>query len=143
MYGMCVRLCPAYRLISSNSSGDTGVRAGLLLHGTPPFQVTYQAQKGRGTPRTHTMTFQSSRDEIIIRPPEEGDYTFSITHISDAYYKKEEVKAKSMKQTIHPVASAEFAGSGRRKQRLSICEDRTIDVDVHLRVRFIFRIVSR
>ncbi|KAL1708824.1 hypothetical protein EV121DRAFT_196368 [Schizophyllum commune] len=114
-------------------SGDTGVRAGLLLHGTPPFQVTYQAQKGRGTPRTHTMTFQSSRDEIIIRPPEEGDYTFSITHISDAYYKKEEVKAKSMKQTIHPVASAEFAGSGRRKQRLSICEDRTIDVDVHLR----------
>ena len=108
MNGTCTSLHTFHVLTIFNSSGDTGVRAGLLLHGTPPFQVTYQAQKGRGTPRTHTMTFQSSRDEIIIRPPEEGDYTFSITHISDAYYKKEEVKAKSMKQTIHPVASAEL-----------------------------------
>ncbi|KAL1739223.1 hypothetical protein HDZ31DRAFT_20074, partial [Schizophyllum fasciatum] len=114
-------------------SGDTGVRASLLLHGTPPFQVYYQAQKGKNAPITHAKTFQSSREEIIIRPPEEGDYTFSITHISDAYYKKEEVKTKSIGQTIHPVASAEFAGSGRRKQRMSICDNRSIDVDVHLR----------
>ncbi|TRM66066.1 hypothetical protein BD626DRAFT_397603 [Schizophyllum amplum] len=114
-------------------SGDTGVRAALLLHGTPPFQVFYQTQKGKNAPVTASKTFQSSREEIIIRPPEEGDYTFSVTHVSDANYRKEEVKARSIDQTIHPVAAAEFAGGGRRKQKMSICDSRTIDVDVHLR----------
>ncbi|ESK90932.1 nucleoporin [Moniliophthora roreri MCA 2997] len=118
-------------------SGDTGVSASLVLHGTPPFHVYYREQKDSEPARELTKTFGTSRGELTIQPEHSGHYTFTFTQISDANYKKVELKGPTIDQIIHPPASAEFANTdnyaGRKKKEISSCEGNSVDVDVDLR----------
>ncbi|EEB90993.1 hypothetical protein MPER_10724 [Moniliophthora perniciosa FA553] len=119
------------------SSGDTGVSASLVLHGTPPFHVYYREQKDSEPARELAKVFGTSRGEFTIQPEHSGHYTFTFTQISDANYKKVELKGPTIDQIIHPPASAEFANmdnyTGRKKKEISSCEGNLIDVDVDLR----------
>ncbi|KAG7452288.1 uncharacterized protein BT62DRAFT_881882 [Guyanagaster necrorhizus] len=118
-------------------SGDTGVSAALVLHGTPPFHVYYRIQQDSQPPRNITKTFATSRGELTIQPERSGHYVFSFTHISDAYYRKVELDGPSIDQIIHPPASADFSGgersAPRSKRQMSSCEGGSVDVDVELR----------
>jgi len=122
----------------SFSSGDTGVSASLILHGTPPFQVYYLMQRDKEQPREISKTFTSSRGELTLQPERSGHYFFSFAAISDANYRKIELQGPSIDQMIHPVASADFSqshGTGRGKKIVSTCSGDTVDIDVDLRVR--------
>ncbi|KAJ7727833.1 hypothetical protein DFH07DRAFT_970045 [Mycena maculata] len=112
-------------------SGDTGVSASLVLHGTPPFQVYYRVQRDAEAPREKAETFATSRGQLSIQPPQAGHYTFTFTHISDANYRRVELDGPSIDQAIHPLASAAFAGP--QKRMLSSCAGSLVDVDVDLR----------
>ncbi|KAK7058444.1 hypothetical protein VNI00_002078 [Paramarasmius palmivorus] len=118
-------------------SGDTGVSASLVLHGAPPFTVYYREQKDSEPPREIPKTFATSRGELTIQPERSGHYTFTFTQISDANYKKVELKGPTIDQIIHPPAHAEFVNAdpvgGRKKKGISSCEGDIIDVDVDLR----------
>lgn len=125
--------------IRSLSSGDTGVSATLMLHGTPPFQVQYRMQKDDEPVRIRTETFPTSRGELTLQPERSGHYYFSFIQMSDANYRKVELHGPSIDQVIHPLAAADFAsgqpGVGRNKRTISSCEGDMVDIDVELRVR--------
>ncbi|KAA1467945.1 hypothetical protein DENSPDRAFT_877716 [Dentipellis sp. KUC8613] len=116
-------------------SGDTGVTASLVLHGTPPFHVYYRTQRNKEHARELIQTFHSSRGEVTLQPPQSGHYVYSFSHISDANYKKVELKGPSIDQIVHPLASASFVSSGppgRDKLAISSCSGDTVDVEVKL-----------
>ncbi|KAJ7925924.1 hypothetical protein B0H13DRAFT_1973892 [Mycena leptocephala] len=102
-------------------SGDTGVSASLVLHGTPPFQVYYSVQRDAEPPRETPKTF----------PTSPGHYKFTFAYISDANYRRVELNGPSIDQAIHPLASAAFAGPPKRM--LSSCAGSLVDIDVELR----------
>ncbi|TFK77394.1 hypothetical protein BDN72DRAFT_830551 [Pluteus cervinus] len=118
-------------------SGDTGVSASLTLRGTPPFHVTYRVQRDKEPAREYSKTFGSLRGELTLQPERSGHYLFSFVHLSDAHYRKVELKGPSIDQIVHPLAAADFTsgqpGSGRNKRVISSCEGDTVDVDVELR----------
>jgi nucleoporin POM152 len=113
------------------SSGDTGVSASLVLHGTPPFQVYYSVQRDAEPPRETPKTFPTSRGELSIQPSQAGHYKFTFAYISDANYRRVELNGPSIDQAIHPLASAAFAGPPKRM--LSSCAGSLVDIDVELR----------
>ncbi|KAJ7361595.1 hypothetical protein DFH08DRAFT_768660 [Mycena albidolilacea] len=111
-------------------SGDTGVSASLVLHGTPPFQVYYTTQRDEEPPRETAKTFPTSRGELSIQPSQAGHYTFTFAYISDSNYRRVELNGPSIDQAIHPLASAVFAGP--QKRMLSSCAGSIVDIDVEL-----------
>ncbi|THH13470.1 hypothetical protein EW146_g6752 [Bondarzewia mesenterica] len=105
-------------------SGDTGVSASLVLHGTPPFQIGYRMQRDKEHPRESVQTFSGSRGEMTLQPPRSGHYIYTFTHISDANYQKVELKGPSIDQIVHPLATANFVQTGppgRDKQTINSC----------------------
>ncbi|KAL0572927.1 hypothetical protein V5O48_009040 [Marasmius crinis-equi] len=126
------------KLTILSSSGDTGVSASLVLHGTPPFIVYYRVQKDSEPPVDRHKQFSTSRGEFTEQPEHSGHYTFTFTKISDANYKKVELDGPTIDQIVHPPASAEFitrdnGAGGRKKKAISSCEGNMVDVDVELR----------
>lgn len=123
------------------SSGDTGVSAALVLHGTPPFQVYYRQQRDSEPARETSKTFASSRGELTLQPERSGHYTFKFTQLSDANYKKTDLKGPSIELDVHPPPAADFVRapqSGRGKKSISSCAGNMVDVDVELRVSLLW-----
>ncbi|KAJ3844932.1 hypothetical protein EV361DRAFT_393865 [Lentinula raphanica] len=117
-------------------SGDTGVSATLVLHGTPPFHVYYEIQKDSEAPKELSKTFATSRGQFMLQPEQSGHYIFKFTKISDANYQRVAFDGPSIDQVIHPPASADFVGVPKglgRKKALNSCEGKFIDVEVELR----------
>lgn len=124
-------------LITVRSSGDTGVSASLIFHGTPPFQVYYRTQRDREDPRDLFKTFTSSRGELTLQPEHSGHYFYTFLHLSDGNYKKMELNGPSIDQIVHPLAAADFVpttGNGRSKRTVNSCSGNTVDIEVDLRV---------
>ena len=120
------------------SSGDTGVSASLVLHGTPPFHVYYTTQKDKEAAREDVKVFPSSRGELTIQPERSGHYIFRFTQLSDANYKKVALNGPSIDQVVHPPASADFAHNRpgvRGRKKISSCTGDKVDVDVDLKVK--------
>lgn len=118
------------------SSSDTGTTAILILHGTPPFVVSYTTSHDRSTPKTISKTFNSQRAEIVLKPERSGTYTYTFTHITDKFYSNVPLeKGMQTTQTVHPLAVAQFVGA----RRASNCEAAEEDLELDLRVRcFLF-----
>ncbi|PPQ99547.1 hypothetical protein CVT24_005335 [Panaeolus cyanescens] len=117
-------------------SGDTGVSATLILHGTPPFQVFYKTQLNNESPRELSKTFTSSRAEMTFQPERSGRYVLTFVAISDSNYNRIELNGPTIDQVIHPVASADFSkshGVGRGKKLLSTCSGDSVDIGVDLK----------
>ncbi|EPQ61413.1 hypothetical protein GLOTRDRAFT_102151 [Gloeophyllum trabeum ATCC 11539] len=117
-------------------SGDTGVAASLILHGTPPFQVYYRMQRDKEPPRDMHTAFYGSRGELTLQPDRSGHYVFSFLQLSDANYKRIDLKGPSIDQVVHPLSSADFVQNGqpgRGKTIINTCSGDTVDVDVELR----------
>jgi len=124
-------------LITSASSGDTGVAVSLVLHGTPPFHVYYQIQRDKEPARERVKTFHDSRGEMTLQPSQSGHYVYSFSHLSDANYNKVELQGPTIDQTVHPLASASFAGSsGRDRMVINSCSENSVEVGVNLGVSF-------
>lgn len=86
---------------------------------------------------TQSKMFASSRGELTIQPDRSGHYVFQFVQISDANYKKVDLKGPSIDQVVHPPASADFVNSihgGRGKKQINSCSGSLVDVDVELRV---------
>ncbi|KIJ66251.1 hypothetical protein HYDPIDRAFT_86511 [Hydnomerulius pinastri MD-312] len=117
-------------------SGDTGVSASLILHGTPPFQVYYRSQRDKENPRDLVKTFTSSRGELTLQPEHSGHYFYTFLQLSDTNYKKVTLDGPSIDQVVHPLAAADFvaANTGARSKRVvSSCSGNMVDVEVDLR----------
>ncbi|KAF8560070.1 hypothetical protein OG21DRAFT_1502415 [Imleria badia] len=117
-------------------SGDTGVSASLVFHGTPPFQVYYRTQRDNEEPRDLFKTFTSSRSELTLQPEHSGHYFYTFLHLSDANYRKVELKGPSIDQIVHPLAAADFiptASTGRPRRMVNSCSGNMVDVEVDLR----------
>ncbi|OBZ79799.1 hypothetical protein A0H81_01490 [Grifola frondosa] len=117
-------------------SGDIGVSASLVLHGTPPFQVYYRMQRNSEPAKELVRTFATSRGELTIQPERSGHYTFQFAQLSDANYKKVDLKGPSIEQDVHPPPFADFvnnAPTGRGKRSISSCAGNMVDIDLDLR----------
>ena len=125
-------------ILDVHSSGDIGVSASLVLHGTPPFQVYYRSQRDNEPARELSKTFPTARGELTVQPDRSGHYTFKIHQVSDANYKKVDIKGSAIELDVHPPPSADFIGNahgGRGKKSISSCSGSKVDVDIELRVR--------
>lgn len=125
-------------MFTTHSSGDTGVSASLILHGTPPFQVYYRTQRDQEAPKDLVKTFANSRGELTLQPERSGHYVYSFIQMSDANYKQIELNGPSIDQVVHPLAAAEFANANsyaRSRVMINSCSGNMVDVDVDLRVR--------
>ncbi|KAI0036593.1 hypothetical protein K488DRAFT_40635 [Vararia minispora EC-137] len=116
-------------------SGDTGVEATLLLHGTPPFHVYYRMQRDKEPPRELVKVFQSARGEMTLQPPQSGHYVYTFSHVSDTNYQKVPLNGSSIEQTVHPLASAKFVSTGPGRQIVNSCSGDSVDVEVQLTAR--------
>ncbi|KAI0697588.1 hypothetical protein BC835DRAFT_1471555 [Cytidiella melzeri] len=117
-------------------SGDTGVSASLVLHGTPPFLVWYTEQKDKEATKDRFKTFHSSRGEFTIQPDRSGHYIFRFVQLSDANYKKVPLDGPSINQVVHPPASADFTHNSpqaRGRKTISSCSGDKVDVEVDLK----------
>ncbi|EIW87006.1 hypothetical protein CONPUDRAFT_44325 [Coniophora puteana RWD-64-598 SS2] len=117
-------------------SGDTGVLASLVFHGTAPFQVYYRTKRDDQTAREMVKTFANSRGELTLQPEHSGHYRYNFFQISDANYKKVDLSGPSIEQVVHPLATAEFSdvgSSGPRKKISGGCEENNVNVKVDLR----------
>ncbi|KAI6135562.1 hypothetical protein EV401DRAFT_2052400 [Pisolithus croceorrhizus] len=116
-------------------SGDTGVSAALILHGTPPFQVYYRTQRDNESPRDLVKTFTTSRGIITLQPEHSGHYYYTFLQLSDSNYKKIPLDGPSIDQIVHPLAAADFVpvSAGRNKMVLNSCSGNVVDVGVDLR----------
>ena len=135
--GKCPSAATLNPLITGHSSGDTGVSASLIFNGTPPLQVYYRTQRDKEDPRDLFKTFTSSRGELTLQPELSGHYFYTFLHLSDANYRKVELKGPSIDQIVHPLAAADFistTGAGRSKRMVNSCSGNMVDVEVDLRV---------
>lgn len=116
-------------------SGDTGVSAALILHGTPPFQVYYRTQRDNESPRDLVKTFTTSRGTITLQPEHSGHYYYTFLQLSDSNYRKIPLDGPSIDQIVHPLAAADFVpvSAGRNKMVLNSCSGNVVDVGVDLR----------
>ncbi|KAJ8702215.1 hypothetical protein PTI98_000954 [Pleurotus ostreatus] len=119
-------------------SGDTGVSASLVFHGSPPFTVHYQVQRDAEAARDQLKTFNTARGELTLQPERSGRYIYKFTYLSDSNYKKVGLNGPSIDQIVHPLASAEFVDGSRsaasgRKKVINICEGASVNADVELR----------
>ena len=121
---------------TSGSSGDTGVSASLVLHGQAPFRVYYTEQQDDQPPLERSMIFSHSRGELTMQPDKSGHYIFTFVSISDSNYAKVELDGPSIDQVVHPLASADFAGSVLKKSATS-CAGDTVPIDLELKVRLL------
>lgn len=121
------RLSP---LIYERSSGDTGVEASLLLHGKAPFHIYYTMQRNKEPAREQVKAYQSTRGELLLQPPQSGDYTYTFTHISDANYQKVPLPGPSINQVVHPLAGANIVNANRP---INSCSGESVEVEVELK----------
>ena len=117
-------------LITTCSSGDTGVEASLLLHGKAPFHIYYTMRRNKEPAKELVKLYQSTRGELLLQPTQSGDYTYTFTHISDANYQKIPLPGPSINQVVHPLAGASIVNANRP---INSCAGETVDVEVDLK----------
>lgn len=113
-----------------SSSADVGVTASLVLHGTPPFQVSYKTIKKGGSTTTESKLISGSRADVTLTPGQAGSFTFQFDRLSDFYYKNELIDAPTMSLTVHPLAFAKFGKT--EKQTVQSCSGDIVDVPLDL-----------
>jgi nucleoporin POM152 len=80
-----------------------------------------------------------SRGEITLQPERSGSYVYKFTSLSDANYKNVPLNGPEIKQTVHPLATAAFAGTntrsprGTRETTVESCSGDLVDVPVLLK----------
>ncbi|KAG9019121.1 hypothetical protein FRB90_006189 [Tulasnella sp. 427] len=120
-------------------SGDVGVKASLVLHGTPPYTIFYTESKNREHAREQQKRITSAREEIVFQPESSGTYTYTFTHVSDKFYSKVPLTGNglSIKKIVHPLASADFVrpspSRGQASTQMNSCSGKTVDFSVDLR----------
>ncbi|KAK2460117.1 hypothetical protein APHAL10511_007883 [Amanita phalloides] len=118
-------------------SGDIGVSATLVFHGTPPFQVYYRMQRDDEPPRELHEMFTGARGELTLQPDRSGHYTFTFVELSDANYRRVQLKEPGIEQVVHPLATVDFAANqrdhGKGKRTISSCSGDTVGVDVEMK----------
>ncbi|KAF2717861.1 hypothetical protein K431DRAFT_315434 [Polychaeton citri CBS 116435] len=109
-----------------------GLRVGLDLIGTPPFDVQYRmTKKGERHHSTHMERAHGLRGQLELTPHTSGHYTYEFVEISDAVYSSYSLKSKRLliEQDVKPSASASFINAGRKR---IACIDSTASFDVSL-----------
>jgi nucleoporin POM152 len=104
-----------------------------VLHGTPPFHVFHKTTHN-GHETTNSTIINGSRGEITLQPERSGSYVYQFTALSDAHYKNVPLRSEPIKQTVHPLANALFAGKGTggRETTVQSCSGNVVDVPVNL-----------
>ncbi|ODN74022.1 hypothetical protein L202_07501 [Cryptococcus amylolentus CBS 6039] len=111
---------------------DVGSTAHLDFTGAPPFKLEYIEQRKGGRPRTISQQFSGHHGSIVLRPEQEGAYTYTFTALSDRRYRNIQVTQPPIKQTVHPLANAELTGK-LIKPTLYSCSGDVVGVDVEAR----------
>ncbi|KAJ3558980.1 hypothetical protein NM688_g617 [Phlebia brevispora] len=97
-------------------SGDTGVSASLVLHGTPPFHVYYSMQRDNEPAVEKFKAFTTSR----------------ATQITRGWISRDLVSIR----LYTPPASADFVynlSGGRSRKKISSCSGTEVEVEVELK----------
>jgi nucleoporin POM152 len=110
-----------------------------VLHGTPPFVLTYTTKHDKHPVKTLTKTVNSARSEITLKPEMSGSYTYTFTHISDKNYQKIPISGTpTTTQHVHPLASASFIRTTNEgRDVVSNCEGQSVEISMDLRVRLV------
>jgi len=108
-----------------------GLRVGLDLIGTPPFEVSYVMHKRGDKQQVYrTERVQGLRGQLELTPTEAGHYTYTFSQISDQFYKSYRLdKELVLEQDVKPAASAHFVD---REPRRQACIDEPVSFDIRL-----------
>ncbi|KAK4690061.1 hypothetical protein P7C73_g21, partial [Tremellales sp. Uapishka_1] len=109
---------------------DVGATATFDFTGTPPFAIQYTEQRTGSRPQTLRKTFDSPHGQIVVRPEQEGQYTYTFTGLSDKRYSHIQLDQPPIKQTVHPLANADITNRSHRRKTLFSCSGDLVDLDV-------------
>lgn len=71
-----------------SSAMDVGATASFDFTGSPPFKLDYTEQRKGGRAKILSQMFQSHYGSIVLRPEQEGIYTYVGSLSSGAIYGK-------------------------------------------------------
>ncbi|WVQ78800.1 hypothetical protein IAT38_000891 [Cryptococcus sp. DSM 104549] len=114
---------------------DVGATASFEFKGTPPFRLEYIEQRKNARAVSYAQVFQSHHGSVVLRPEQEGVYTYTWTKLSDKKYKSVPLSQKTETMTVHPLAIADMViPAGRpRKRTLHSCSGDVIDMEIDAR----------
>lgn len=112
-------------------SGDTGVEASLVLHGTPPFVVEWTEQHNGGPVSHRRRTLDASRGSFTLQPPK-GMYKYAFSKLGDANYQDIPLNGPSVELSVHPSASARLIRKGKKDEEVYSCAGNAFDINVEL-----------
>ncbi|WVN90719.1 uncharacterized protein L203_105961 [Cryptococcus depauperatus CBS 7841] len=111
---------------------DVGVTAAFDFIGQPPFRLAYTEHRKTGKPKNLAQVFNSHHGSIVLRPEQEGTYTYTFTSLSDRNYKSIALDKEPIKQTVHPLANVDVV-KRIAKRTLWSCDGDEVDIDVEAR----------
>jgi nucleoporin POM152 len=112
-------------------AGEIGVRANLILNGSPPFKLQYRVTHDGRVGPVRVKEIKHRRDEIVFTPDQFGKFTYEFLKLADRNYEDISIKAVS-KQTVHPLASVRFTKAGQDEKVWS-CEGDSVETEVELK----------
>ena len=107
--------------IPDKCAGNTiGLTVDLDFIGTPPFRLVYRITRTGGNVAVKTVSIDTIRTQLELRPSEAGHYIYQFVEISDKIYDPVSLKPKNLllEQDVKPPASARFADY---KPRQNVC----------------------
>lgn len=120
-------------IVDKCAGNPIGLRVGLDLIGTPPFEIRFTQQKKGAKSQTRIRPVNSLRSTIDLTPGEAGHYTYTFESIRDSVYSERPLQKLVLEQDVKPSASAHFIASsldsGGPRQT---CIDDSVEFDVHL-----------
>lgn len=136
---------------ANRSAMDVGATVSFDFNGVPPFSVEYTEQRNKQRPITRSARFNAHAGEIVLTPEQEGEYTYvsrifckmtqlimeTFVSLSDAKYSQVKLDQPPVKQTVHPLATAELLGPRQRK--LYACSGNEVEVQFETKVSCIAR----
>ncbi|ORX35215.1 hypothetical protein BD324DRAFT_631845 [Kockovaella imperatae] len=106
---------------------DVGVTVGFEFTGSAPFMVEYTEKRQNGKSINKSARFNGHTGEIVLQPDQEGQYTYTFNHLTDAKYKQVKLDKPPIEQTVHPLANVELLGPKKRK--LFACSGNEVELE--------------
>lgn len=114
-----------------------GLRVGLDLVGTPPFEINYKMmKKGDRHHHKHVEKVSGHRGQLELTPRTAGHYIYDFLEVTDAVYKEQPLISPDkhhniykLEQDVKPSASAHFVNL---KDKYIACIDEQVSFEIAL-----------
>ena len=114
------------------ANNPVGLMVDLDLIGSPPFRVSYTAQRSGRSVEPRTFMSKLHNAQLELKPSQAGHYMYRFLDISDSVYKEPrslENQNLVLEQDVKPPASAQFLDA---QSPLKVCIQEPVSVGIQM-----------